>query len=70
MHKAQIVDLLLSIAHVPVEKVHTIRLVADSRKPRNCGCAASTATTGCTSTRKPASRACPTACCGGPATTT
>ena len=28
-HKASIVDLLLSIAHVPMEKVHTIRLVAD-----------------------------------------
>ena len=28
-HKAKIVELLLSIAHVPVEKVHTIRLVAD-----------------------------------------
>lgn len=28
-HKAAIVDLLLSIAHVPLEKVHTIRLVAD-----------------------------------------
>ncbi|WP_455925061.1 osmotic stress tolerance membrane protein RloB [Pseudomonas putida] len=28
-HKASIVDLLLSIAHVPLEKVHTIRLVAD-----------------------------------------
>lgn len=29
LHKAKIVELLLSIAHVPVEKVHTIRLVAD-----------------------------------------
>lgn len=28
-HKAKIVELLLSIAHVPVEKVHIIRLVAD-----------------------------------------
>lgn len=28
-HKAKIVELVLSIAHVPVEKVHTIRLVAD-----------------------------------------
>ncbi|MDE1165602.1 MAG: inactive transglutaminase family protein [Pseudomonas sp.] len=28
-HKARIIDLLLSIAHVPMEKVHTIRLVAD-----------------------------------------
>ena len=28
-HKAKIVELLLSIAHVPVEKVHTLRLVAD-----------------------------------------
>ena len=28
-HKAQIIELLLSIAHVPLEKVHTIRLVAD-----------------------------------------
>ncbi|WP_339480157.1 inactive transglutaminase family protein [Pseudomonas fluorescens] len=28
-NKAKIVELLLSIAHVPVEKVHTIRLVAD-----------------------------------------
>ena len=28
-HKAKIVELLLSITHVPVEKVHTIRLVAD-----------------------------------------
>ncbi|MHC8291590.1 osmotic stress tolerance membrane protein RloB [Pseudomonas sp. XS1P51] len=27
--KAKIVELILSIAHVPVEKVHTIRLVAD-----------------------------------------
>ncbi|NWB92909.1 osmotic stress tolerance membrane protein RloB [Pseudomonas agarici] len=27
--KAQIIELLLSIAHVPLEKVHTIRLVAD-----------------------------------------
>ncbi|WP_426808936.1 inactive transglutaminase family protein [Pseudomonas sp. WOUb67] len=30
MKKAQIIDLLLSIAHVPMEKVHTIRLVADT----------------------------------------
>ncbi|MBK5519075.1 inactive transglutaminase family protein [Pseudomonas sp. TH10] len=29
VHKARIVELLLSIAHVPIEKVHTIRLVAD-----------------------------------------
>ena len=28
-HKAKTVELLLSIAHVPIEKVHTIRLVAD-----------------------------------------
>ena len=28
-NKARIVELLLSIAHVPMEKVHTIRLVAD-----------------------------------------
>ena len=28
-NKARIIDLLLSVAHVPVEKVHTIRLVAD-----------------------------------------
>lgn len=28
-NKARIVELVLSIAHVPVEKVHTIRLVAD-----------------------------------------
>ena len=28
-HKAKIVDLLLSIAHVPMELVHTVRLVAD-----------------------------------------
>ena len=28
-HKAQIIELLLSIAHVPLERVHTIRLVAD-----------------------------------------
>ncbi|WP_434577790.1 inactive transglutaminase family protein [Pseudomonas sp. Z5-35] len=28
-NKAKIVELVLSIAHVPVEKVHTIRLVAD-----------------------------------------
>ena len=28
-HKAQVIELLLSIAHVPMEKVHTIRLVAD-----------------------------------------
>ena len=32
-HKAQIIELLLSIAHVPLEKVHTIRLVAD--QPQN-----------------------------------
>lgn len=30
MKKAQIIDLLLSIAHVPLEKVHTIRLIADT----------------------------------------
>lgn len=30
MKKAQVIDLLLSIAHVPLEKVHTIRLVADT----------------------------------------
>ncbi len=30
MKKAQVIDLLLSIAHVPMEKVHTIRLVADT----------------------------------------
>ncbi|MFD2883141.1 UUP1 family membrane protein [Pseudomonas lini] len=42
-----------------------------SHKCLNSGCAASTAPTGCTSTRKPANRAClPTACCGGPATKT
>ncbi|MGH8467038.1 MAG: UUP1 family membrane protein, partial [Pseudomonas sp.] len=29
LNKAKVIDLLLSIAHVPVEKVHTIRLVAD-----------------------------------------
>ncbi|WP_191485125.1 inactive transglutaminase family protein [Pseudomonas sp. FEN] len=28
-HKAQIIELLLSIAHVPLEKAHTIRLLAD-----------------------------------------
>ena len=28
-HKAQVIELLLSIAHVPMEQVHTIRLVAD-----------------------------------------
>ena len=33
MKKAQVIDLLLSIAHVPMEKVHTIRLVADT--PQN-----------------------------------
>ncbi|MFJ2332953.1 MULTISPECIES: osmotic stress tolerance membrane protein RloB [Pseudomonas] len=32
-HKAQIIELLLSIAHVPMERVHTIRLVAD--QPQN-----------------------------------
>ncbi|MBC7208944.1 MAG: inactive transglutaminase family protein, partial [Pseudomonas sp.] len=30
LKKAQVIDLLLSIAHVPLEKVHTIRLVADT----------------------------------------
>ncbi|WP_312933960.1 inactive transglutaminase family protein [Pseudomonas sp.] len=30
LNKAKVVNLLLSIAHVPVEKVHTIRLVADT----------------------------------------
>ncbi|EJT83606.1 hypothetical protein PPS11_33270 [Pseudomonas putida S11] len=30
LKKAQVIDLLLSIAHVPMEKVHTIRLVADT----------------------------------------
>ncbi|HGM5583520.1 TPA: inactive transglutaminase family protein [Pseudomonas putida] len=30
MKKAQVIDLLLSIAHVPMEKVHTIRLIADT----------------------------------------
>ncbi|AIR90277.1 inactive transglutaminase family protein [Pseudomonas cremoricolorata] len=29
-NKARVVDLLLSIAHVPMEKVHTIRLIADT----------------------------------------
>ncbi|MHC6224979.1 osmotic stress tolerance membrane protein RloB [Pseudomonas sp. X10] len=29
LNKAKVIDLLLSIAHVPMEKVHTIRLVAD-----------------------------------------
>lgn len=33
MNKAKVIDLLLSIAHVPMEKVHTIRLVADT--PQN-----------------------------------
>ncbi|MBV6752083.1 inactive transglutaminase family protein [Pseudomonas chlororaphis] len=28
-HKAQIIELLLSIAHVPMERAHTLRLVAD-----------------------------------------
>ena len=32
-HKAQVIELLLSIAHVPMERVHTIRLVAD--QPQN-----------------------------------
>ena len=32
-HKAKIVELLLSIAHVPVEKVHTVRLLADHLGP-------------------------------------
>ncbi|WP_414158650.1 inactive transglutaminase family protein [Pseudomonas sp. BNK-45] len=31
-NKAKIVELLLSIAHVPMEKVHTIRLVADQQQ--------------------------------------
>lgn len=30
LKKAQVIDLLLSIAHVPMEKVHTVRLVADT----------------------------------------
>lgn len=29
LNKAKVIDLLLSIAHVPIEKVHTIRLLAD-----------------------------------------
>ncbi|WP_144937587.1 inactive transglutaminase family protein [Pseudomonas alabamensis] len=29
LNKAKVIDLLLSIAHVPMEKVHTVRLVAD-----------------------------------------
>ncbi|PVZ13557.1 MULTISPECIES: inactive transglutaminase family protein [unclassified Pseudomonas] len=29
-HKARVIDLLLSVAHVPVERVHTLRLVADA----------------------------------------
>lgn len=33
LNKAKVIDLLLSIAHVPVEKVHTIRLLAD--QPQN-----------------------------------
>ncbi len=41
------------------------------RKHPNCGCAASTATTGCTSIPIPANRVCPAiACCGGPVMTT
>ncbi|UFH51497.1 osmotic stress tolerance membrane protein RloB [Pseudomonas sp. KNUC1026] len=30
VHKARVIDLLLSVAHVPVERVHTLRLVADT----------------------------------------
>src|SRR5690606_4842156 len=32
VNKAKVIDLLLSIAHVPMERVHTIRLVADSQQ--------------------------------------
>ena len=31
-NKAKVIDLLLSIAHVPMERVHTIRLVADAQQ--------------------------------------
>ncbi|MEO4048421.1 inactive transglutaminase family protein [Pseudomonas sp. CAU 1711] len=31
-NKAKVIDLLLSIAHVPMERVHTIRLAADSQQ--------------------------------------
>ncbi|MDG9930133.1 MULTISPECIES: inactive transglutaminase family protein [unclassified Pseudomonas] len=31
-NKAKVIDLLLSIAHVPMERVHTIRLVADTQQ--------------------------------------
>ncbi len=57
--KAHIVEILLSIAHVPMERVHTIRLVADLQQSPEPGCAASTARTGCISTWSPANRACP-----------
>ncbi|PZP23986.1 MULTISPECIES: inactive transglutaminase family protein [Pseudomonas] len=33
VNKAKVVDLLLSIAHVPMERVHTLRLIAD--QPQN-----------------------------------
>jgi hypothetical protein len=32
VNKAKVIDLLLSIAHVPMERVHTIRLVADTQQ--------------------------------------
>ena len=31
-NKAKVIDLLLSIAHVPMERVHTIRLIADAQQ--------------------------------------
>ncbi|WP_252273287.1 inactive transglutaminase family protein [Pseudomonas subflava] len=32
VNKAKVIDLLLSIAHVPMERVHTIRLIADTQQ--------------------------------------
>ena len=55
--QADVIDLLLSIAHVPMQRLHTIRLQADIVQNLNLGCAAITAESGCTLTHSPAPKA-------------
>ncbi len=63
-NKARVTELLLSIAHVPLEKAPPFAWMPSSRH-RNSGCAASTARNGCTSILTPAKPACRTIACSG-----
>lgn len=71
MKKAQVIDLLLSIAHVPMEKVHTIRLLADTPQTPELWLRSFNGDDWLyfnPDTGEQGLRA--TACCGGPVTTT